>query len=293
MKVENKSLTALVVIFLTALIAGCSSVQSINKENKEKISTVNSTDGSSITYGVRGQGNVTIVFVHCWTCNHEFWNSQVEFFSKKHKVVWLDLAGHGLSNSNRQDYTMPAFGEDVAAVINEIGGDNIILVGHSMGGPVAIEAAKLLGDKVIGIVGVDTFYTPFEYPKSEAKIDGFIKPFKDDFKVTSEKMVRSMFTPEADPELISSIVNKMSIANKEMGTSAMYEIFKWNAENVPFSLDKHSKQLRNINGAPTGKETALHESVILIPGVGHFVAQVKPNAFNKVLSDIISEYQSN
>ena len=289
MKGKNNILTALAIIFLIASISGCSPDQSIFKES---VSTTNSADGSSITYGVRGQGNITIVFVHCWTCNHEFWRPQIESFSKKHKVVWLDLAGHGLSNSNRQEYTMSAFGEDVAAVVNKIGGDNVVLVGHSMGGPVAIEAAKLLGDKVIGVVGVDTFYTPFEYPKSENKIDEFVKPFKDDFKGTSEQMVRSMFTSKADPDLIASIINQMSVASPDMGISAMYEIFRWNAKNVPSTLDKFSKILRNINGAPTGKEKALHKSVNLIPGVGHFVAQVKPNEFNKALNRIIAEYQA-
>ena len=268
-------------------MSGCSSIQSLKKES---ISTVISVDGSAIIYGVRGQGDVTVVFVHCWTCNHEFWRPQIERFSNKHKVVWLDLAGHGLSSSKRHKYTMAAFGADVAAVVNKIGGDNIVLVGHSMGGPVAIEAAKLLGDKVIGIVGVDTFYTPFEYPKSESAINGFVKPFEADFYGTSEQMVRSMFTPKADPDLIQSIVNQMAAANQEMGVSAIHEIFRWNIKNVPSTLDHYSKKLRNINGAPTGKEVALHKNVTLIPGVGHFVAQVKPDAFNKALCKIIDEF---
>ncbi len=289
MKAEYKTFATLVFILLIAIITGCSSVQSLKKYN---VSTVNSADGSSITYGVRGQGSITIVFIHCWTCNHEFWRPQIEYFSKKHKVVWLDLAGHGLSNSNRQEYTMSAFGEDVTAVVNQIDGDNVILVGHSMGGPVAIEVAKLLGDKVIGVVGVDTFYTPFEYPKSEVEIDGFVQPFNDDFRGKSEQLVRSMFTPEADPDIITSIVKQMSVADQDMGISAIYELFRWNAKNVPSSLDKYSKKLRNINGAPTGEEIALHKSVSLIPGVGHFVAQVKPNEFNQTLNRIITEYQA-
>jgi len=288
MKAEYKTFLSLVFISLITLITGCGSVHSINKEN---VSTVNSADGSSITYGVRGQGNLTIVFIHCWTCNHEFWRPHIEYFSKKHKVVWLDLAGHGLSNSNRQEYTMPAFGEDVAAVVNQIDGDNAILVGHSMGGPVAIEAAKLLGNKVIGVVGVDTFYTSFEYPSSEEEISGFVKPFESDFKGSSEKLVRSMFTPTADQELITSIVNQMSTANPSMGISAIYEIFRLNALNNPSALNQQSNILRNINGAPTGEEKALHKSVHLVPGVGHFVPQVKPSEFNKVLNGIINEYK--
>ena len=289
MKIYKSALIALVAIAIIAVVAGCSPAKNLRNEN---VSTVTSTDGSSITYGVRGQGNITIVFIHCWTCNHEFWRPQIERFSSKYKVAWLDLAGHGLSGSNRQEYTMAAFGEDVAAVVNEINGKNVVLVGHSMGGPVAIEAAKILGNKVIGVVGVDTFYTPFKYPKSEAEISGFVKPFENDFKGTSEQLVRSMFTPKADSKLITSIVNQMSIASPSMGISAMYEIFRWNAKNVPSTLDMYSKKLRNINGAPTGEEKALHKSVNLIPGVGHFVAQVKPNEFNKALNKIIAEYQA-
>jgi len=84
---------------------------------------------------MRGQGEPTIVFVHCWTCDHSFWDAQVDYFSRQYQVVWLDLAGHGESGSRRQHYTMQAFGEDVAAVINQVGARRVILVGHSMGGP--------------------------------------------------------------------------------------------------------------------------------------------------------------
>jgi pimeloyl-ACP methyl ester carboxylesterase len=280
--------TVFALMLAIAVISGCNSVQHLTEQN---VLTVKSDDGSSITYGVRGQGELTMVFVHCWTCNHEFWKPQIGYFSKKHKVVWLDLAGHGLSNSQRKTYTMQAFGKDVAAVVNEIDGENVILVGHSMGGPVSIEAAKLLGDRVIGIVGVDTFYTPFQCPESDKEIDDFVKPFKNDFKAASEQLMRSMFTPEADPDVITWVVRQMSVADQEMGISALYEIFRWNAKNVPSDLDKYSKKLFNINGAPTGKEKALHESVVLIYGVGHFVAQVKPDEFNEALNQIIDEIQ--
>ncbi|MEN8166412.1 MAG: alpha/beta hydrolase [Pseudomonadota bacterium] len=288
MKVNNKILIVLVATLLIAF-AGCSPVQSLNRE---RVSTVTAGDGSVITYGVRGQGEVTVVFIHCWTCNHEFWRPQIDYFARQHRVVWLDLAGHGLSGSNRREYTMAAFGEDVASVVNEINGDSIVLVGHSMGGPVAIEAAESLGDRVIGIVGVDTFYTPFQYPKSEAKIEAFVKPFKDDYTSAVEQLVRSMFRPEADPELVTSIFEQMSVANREMGIDAMYEIFSWHAKGGSSALDRYSAKLRNINAAPTETETAVHASVTPISGVGHFVAQVKPDEFNEVLSMIIDEYRA-
>jgi pimeloyl-ACP methyl ester carboxylesterase len=242
---------------------------------------------------VKGQGDLTVVFIHCWTCNHQFWNPQIDYFSRSHRVLWLDLAGHGSSGSNRNHYTMQAFAEDVSAVVNRAGGDNpVVLVGHSMGGPVAIETAKLLGDRVIGIVGVDTFYTPFEWPKTEAKIQEFVKPFEDDFRGTSENMVRSMFTPHADPQVIDWVLKQLSTAEPEMGISAMYSIFRWSADNNPGTLQQYAGMLRNINGAPTGEETELDESVILVPRVGHFPAQVKPEEFNQILETILIEFQA-
>jgi pimeloyl-ACP methyl ester carboxylesterase len=288
MKPTNYFLYKLVSLLFVVVILGCASLQD---QKQEVISTVLSADGSPIAFAVKGTGEPTIVFVHCWTCNHQFWQHQIEYFSKRYKVVWLDLAGHGQSGSTRSDYTMEAFGEDVATVVNKVGAKRVVLVGHSMGGPVSIEAAKILGDKVVGIVGVDTFYTAFQYPKSQAEIEGFVKPFEKDFVGAREQMFQSMFTPNADPELKASIAKQSSGVKPEMGISAMYELFRWGAQNVPDSLNSYSKKLNNINAAPTGNETALHKSVTLIPGVGHFVPQVKPEEFNAALNKIIREYQ--
>ncbi|MGD9366440.1 MAG: alpha/beta hydrolase [Desulfobacteraceae bacterium] len=288
MKISNHFVHKLVPLLLVLVMFGCASLRD---RKQEVISTVLSADDSPISFAVKGIGEPTIVFVHCWTCNHKFWKHQIEYFSEKYKVIWLDLAGHGMSGSTRSDYTMEAFGEDVAAVVNKVAGNRIVLVGHSMGGPVSIEAAKILGDKVVAVVGVDTFYTPFQHPKSEAEIEEFVKPFEKDFIGASQQMVNSMFTPNVDPELKASIVKQFSGENPEMGISAMYEIFRWSVKNVPFSLTAYSNKLRNINAAPTGNETALHEGVTLIPGVGHFVPQVKPEEFNDALSEIIREYQ--
>ena len=281
----NKWMAGFVFTLMLAM-AGCSTT--VEDEQHLTTAMAESVDGSPITYGVRGQGEPTIVFVHCWTCNHTFWDAQVDYFSQNHRVIWLDLAGHGESGSNRQRYTMQAFGQDVAAVVRQVGARNVILVGHSMGGPVAVEAAKQLGDRVIGIVGVDTFYTPFEYPASQEAIAAFVKPFETDFHGTSDKMLHSMFTPQADPAVVDAIVDKFSTADPRVGVSAMYELFDWNAHQAPADLKRFSGILYNINAAPTGKEPPPNAHVVMVPGVGHFVAQVKPVAFNQALDGIIN-----
>jgi len=277
-------------VWLTMLtllgLEGCAST--IQDGNHEIKATVESADGSPIAYGVHGQGEPAIVFVHCWSCNHTFWDAQIDYFSNGHQVIWLDLAGHGESGSNRRRYTMQAFGQDVAAVVSKVGAGKVILVGHSMGGPVVVEAAKQLGDRVVGIVGVDTFYTSFDYPTSQEAIDEFVKPFETDFHGTSDKMLHAMFTQQADPAVVEAIVVKFSAADPKVGVSAMYELFDWNAHHGSADLQRFAEMLYNINAAPTGKEPPPNPHVLMVPGVGHFIAQVKPKAFNRALDRIVA-----
>ncbi|MEN8133550.1 MAG: alpha/beta hydrolase, partial [Pseudomonadota bacterium] len=180
-------------IFFTFFIALLSACGTQPASFGSGTKTVASADGSLIRYDTKGQGRLTIVFVHCWTCSHKFWTPQLEYFAKQYQVVWVDLAGHGESGSHREQYTMQSFGQDVAAVVQETNAQQVVLVGHSMGGPVALEAAKLLGDRAIGIIGVDTFYTPFTYPTTAEQIEAFAGPFREDYAKASQNMVQSMF----------------------------------------------------------------------------------------------------
>ena len=274
-------------LFIAAFVVGCSGLM-LGKA--AYTGTVKSADGSRIHYSVSGQGDIALVFVHCWTCNDTFWKKQVEYYSKRYRVVTLDLAGHGQSGSQRILYTMEAFGQDVVAVANKLDLNKIVLVGHSMGGPVAINAAQALDKRVVGIVGVDTFYTPFVYPTTKDQIDAFVKPFQDDFTGASTGMVQSMFPPQADPVLVTNMVDYFSKTNREVGLSAMYELFIWSAKHRSAALNQFDDKLRNINADPEGKNQPMHSGVVLIPGAGHFVAQEKPDAFNHALDGILKNF---
>ncbi|VFM96343.1 MAG: Pimeloyl-ACP methyl ester carboxylesterase [Candidatus Kentron sp. G] len=295
-RIPRKHLNILAASILVASIAGISLVLGPINElgaTGKWTAMAKSVDGSTIIYSVRGQGqggkDPALVFIHGWTCNRGFWTPQIEHFSKTHKVISLDLAGHGSSDSKRNRYTMGAFGHDVMAVVEETGADSVVLVGHSMGGPAAIEAADLLKGKVIGIVAVDIFPLP-GLPSSKDRIDEFMKPFEDDFKAASERFVRSMFLPEADPDPVTSIVSIMSAADETMAIGALRETIEWLIDNDPSLLRKYASKLHNIN-AVYDTEIPQQTGAITIPEVGHFIAQVKPDAFNGALERILSEYR--
>lgn len=94
---------------------------SVSHAQAEWAQVTTSEDGTSISYEVYGNTDPTLVFVHGWSCDTRYWRNQVSYFSKDHKIVLIDLAGHGHSGMNRETYSMKAFGEDVKAVIEATG----------------------------------------------------------------------------------------------------------------------------------------------------------------------------
>jgi len=254
--------------------------------------TVAAADGVGIRYDVAGQGDTALVLVHCWTCNRRFWDESFEHFRKRYRVVRLDLAGHGESGKGRKDYTMAAFGGDVAAVADTLGLKRIVLVGRSMGGPVSLEAEKRLGARVIGVVGVDTFHIDFQMPKNDKEVDAFVKPFEADFKGHGQKFMRSMFTPQSDPAVIKRVEAMVSGVDPAMATNAIRNIFAWYRADSAAAFARVGERLRNINADPKGENKPLDESVTLVAGVGHFVAQEKPAEFNRVLEKIIKDFET-
>ena len=111
------------------------------------------------------------MFVHGVCCDGRFWDGQVNHFAPHYTVVRLDLAGHGTSGRDRPQWTMSAFGQDVVAVVEQLRLAQVVLIGHSMGGAVIVEAARRLPTAVIGLVGVDVSpWKDVEQPRTPAQI---------------------------------------------------------------------------------------------------------------------------
>jgi len=177
-----------------------------------------SQDGTAISYEIFGTGEPTLVFVHGWSCDARYWRAQVPVFSKKHRVVVLDLAGHGHSEMSRTKYTMESFGEDVRTVTESTGSHSVILIGHSMGGSVIAEAARLMPSRVIGLIGIDTLEN-IEYPMTPAELQKMIAPLQKNFRTESRQFVGEMIAPETDQQLREWILSDISAAPPIVGIS--------------------------------------------------------------------------
>jgi pimeloyl-ACP methyl ester carboxylesterase len=102
-----------------------------------------------------GQGAPALVFVHGFACSHEDWNFQLKAFEATHEVVACDLRGHGRTPGRPQECSIEHYGGDVAALVSHLELKQAVLVGHSMGCRVVLEAARLIPERIAGLVLVD------------------------------------------------------------------------------------------------------------------------------------------
>lgn len=105
----------------------------------------------NIHYDEQGSGSA-IVLLHGFLEGSWMWKDVVPTLLKKHRVITIDLPGHGLSDSIGYVHTMEEMAEAVQAVVNHLGVRRIGLVGHSMGGYVALAFAEQFPDNVRSLV---------------------------------------------------------------------------------------------------------------------------------------------
>ena len=114
----------LALVAATLLVAACSREGAKQPAPAEEVApaqdgaplTTTSEDGVSIRYRIYGNGEPALIFIHCWACDSTYWDQQLDALKTRYTLVTLDLAGHGESGTARGDWSIPAFGADVAAV---------------------------------------------------------------------------------------------------------------------------------------------------------------------------------
>lgn len=279
-------------VLLVALWVACGGVGDYQAQGapSDDVGNATSFDGVPVAYEIVGEGETALVFVHGWSCDRTYWAAQVGPFSQGFRVVTVDLAGHGESGVAREAWTISAYGADVAAVVEALDLSRVVLVGHSMGGDVVVSAARLLGDRVAGLVWVDD-YSQLGQVRTAAEVTEVLAPFRANFAETTYDLVtKALFPPTAEPELMERVAKDMSSAPSHIAIPSL-ESSITNDRVVPAELAKLGKPVISLNPAdsePDVESLGRHGvEVLLVPDVGHFMMMEDPERFNAVLLEAI------
>lgn len=228
-----------IIIGLLPVIMLAASCQN-KKENKEAAKP-------AIHYTVHGNGDTVLLFVHGWCINSSYWNSQVNYFKNRYKVVTVDLAGHGQSAAIRQGTTIPQLAAGVDSVISFLGLNNIVLVGHSMSGNINLHVWNKHRDKIKGFIGIDNFqrigYEPTAGEKTQEQ--QFLDTLKKDFaRMVTSLSTGWLFHGKTDSTVKKRVLNDIVQMNPEFSVailSSLISEYKTEQElfpqmNLPLAL---------------------------------------------------------
>jgi pimeloyl-ACP methyl ester carboxylesterase len=259
-------------------------------QTNRSTAVVPAADGVPIHYAVQGSGEPALVFVHCWSCNRRLWDDQVSAFAKNHRVVTIDLPGHGESGQGRKTWSIESYGEDVKTVVTKLNLKRVVLIGSSMGGPISLEAARRMPERVVGIVPVDTLHN-VEQRLPPEQLDSVVKQLRADYKTAVTGFLNQFFFAAETPVAVKNrVIAETTSRPPELAVTILQAIFAYdsapalreikvpihaiNADRVPTSLEVNRKYAPQFD-------------VVVMKGLGHYPMLENPARFNELLADIL------
>jgi len=253
----------------------------------------------SLSYTMAGNGDTSIVFVHGWGISKEYWKEQIEELSSDYKVVALDLGGHGQSGHNRENWTIEEFAKDVRAVIDGLHLNNVILVGHSMGGEIILQTALSFPAKVIGFIGIDNFkqfVTSFT-PQEEKQVSDFMQSLKSNFDTTATMYTRLALFPRgySDTNSVNRVIRSIRQTDSAVAIKALESLMYFALKDsemisrLPIPAHLIVSDYTATNEESFRRAAKAGSSIRVIKGTGHYPMIEQPHQFTELLKETIHE----
>jgi pimeloyl-ACP methyl ester carboxylesterase len=248
-------------------------------------------DGVRLAAIERGEGSPPLLFVHGWCCDHSHFAPQIEHFARRHRVVALDQRGFGRSDQPAGEYTIATFADDAAWLCRKLGLRRPVIVGHSLGGAVALALAARHPELPAAVALCDpaVFFAAVGEELREELIAGLAGA---GWRSVAEEFIREyLFLPSDDPARREQIVAGMCATPQRVMHSAFRNLVDF--DDAEAARACRVPVLVIEAGAPfVDRErllAALPRAVIeATPGVGHFHQLEAPERVSAILERFIA-----
>jgi pimeloyl-ACP methyl ester carboxylesterase len=250
-------------------------------------------DGVDLVYEVEGSGAQPMVFVHGWACNRRYLSAQIRYFVEQGcTTVSLDLRGHGQSRAQEgTSFTIADFAGDVAALIDHLGLDLPVAVGHSMGGITVLQLAADHPASVSAIVMIDPA-SLVRNPRSLAVRVEMLEAMRAGDQGPQRAFVdRFMFLETDDPARKEEIIAGMLSTPVNVSVAAMESIHAFDGPavaakcRVPALHIGSARPLNPINQFEQHLEGVVSGQTV---GAGHFNQILVPGQVNDMIDRFLN-----
>jgi len=248
------------------------------------------------------------VFVHGFACTHADWQFQFDSFSKTNEVVACDLRGHGETPGRPHECSIEHYGGDVAALVKHLELARAVLIGHSMGCRVVLEANRLAPERVAGLVLVDGSRLASGDPDA-AESAARAATEKAGYPAFAENLFRQMFFSSS--ALADAIVTRALRSSAETGPALWPRMARWDAGEMDAALAAVRSPLMAIQS--TTRDAQLRRSPLkagetspwlellrqklpnprieIVAGAGHFPQLEAAETVNRLIRDFLTAHR--
>ncbi len=248
-------------------------------------------DDVALRYLDEGCGEPALLFVHGWCCDHTYWRPQISEFSRRHRVVAVDLRGHGASDKTDEDYTIGGYFDDLAWLIGEIGLRRPVVIGHSMGGVIVANLVRRHPELAQAAVFVDSLLMPMDpdfQPLRKQVSDGLRSPQYQ--QVASQFIGEYLFREESPMALRQEVIAAMVAAPQKVMYSSIENMFEdENLHARPLPVPALFVRAATLPITEEQLRAAMPGIDIQTLDCAHFVQLERPEEFNAILRDFLSQ----
>lgn len=248
-------------------------------------------NGVRLFYNDAGSGDPPLLFIHGWCCDHSYWRDQIPEFAQRHRVVAVDLRGTGDSDAPDEDSKIAQFVDDVAWLSKEVGLDRPVLVGHSMGGLIALNIVRKWPELARAAVFVDAATVPFPeqfQPLLASTLESLRSP---GYRAVAMNVFKSfLFGPESPEAMKEDVAARMANAPQRLMHTALADtISEANMAGGPLPLP--SLFVRAATNPATEEEFKERYPGMQVVTVdcAHFIQMEKPAEFNAIFKRFLEK----
>lgn len=257
-----------------------------------------------IHHVAKGDGGPPVVLVHGFACAHDDWAAQIAHFSARHRTVAVDLRGHGASPGTPDECSIERYGADVAEVMRALDLPPALVVGHSMGCRVAVEAALQAPERTAGLVLLDGSH--FVAASEAMQRQRFARG---EYRTVAEGMFGQMFLPQSDKALVARITARALALPEPIGRKVLTDMARYDVRRLAGSLalldvpvlalqTTYTNERRERASMTVGQRTpyldliaahARYAEIQVIAGAGHFPQIERAEETNAAIAGFLAK----